>query len=96
MKTFIKFPFSFSEHGHVLFFFFILLSCHFQFTAFPNNFFRSHLTSNEQASVIWGLAEYIITLSPRERGDVMKILNPDVKLSHINALTLVGKYFYIY
>lgn len=57
-----------------------IVNCHLQW---------SHLTSNEQASVIWGLAEYIITLSPRERGDVMKILNPDVKLSHINALTLV-------
>lgn len=57
-----------------------IVNCHIQW---------SHLTSNEQASVIWGLAQYIITLSPRERGDVMKILNPAVKLSHINALTLV-------
>lgn len=49
----------------------------------------SNLTSSEQASVIWGLAQYLIQLGPRESGDVMKILNPDIKLSQINAFTFL-------
>ncbi|XP_014789611.1 uncharacterized protein LOC106883203 [Octopus bimaculoides] len=56
----------------------------------PNGRCRWHqLTPSEQTSVIMVLSNLILELGPRERVEVLKLLNPNRKLSHFNMDSLV-------